>query len=159
MDLNQQCHYDGRFTVSWGYQFSYTSIFGGPTGNRTPTRGLQSHCAPVITISPNFLATPKGFEPLTFGFGDQRSAGLNYGAMLWWRISDLNRSPPACKAGALPDELIPQISNTLLPMCVLKHSTWMNPLVPSRVENALIRSTFTNCVVATVFSSSRPPTL
>lgn len=25
---------------------------GGPTGNRTPTRGLQSHCAPVITISP-----------------------------------------------------------------------------------------------------------
>ena len=25
LDLNQQCHYDGRFTVSWGYQFSYTS--------------------------------------------------------------------------------------------------------------------------------------
>ena len=25
MDLNQQCHYDGRFTVSWGYQFSYIS--------------------------------------------------------------------------------------------------------------------------------------
>ena len=36
--------------------------FGGPTGNRTPTRGLQSHCAPVITISPN-LASPEGLEP------------------------------------------------------------------------------------------------
>ena len=27
---------------------------------------------------------------------------------IWWRISDLNRSPSACKADALPDELIPQ---------------------------------------------------
>ena len=27
-------------------------LYGGPTGDRTPTRGLQSHCAPIITISP-----------------------------------------------------------------------------------------------------------
>jgi hypothetical protein len=27
---------------------------------------------------PNKLATQDGFEPPTFGFGDQRSAGLNY---------------------------------------------------------------------------------
>ena len=26
---------------------------------------------------------------------------------IWWRISDSNRSPTACKAAALPDELIP----------------------------------------------------
>ena len=31
-----------------------TNNFGGPEGNRTPTRGLQSHCAPIITTSPNF---------------------------------------------------------------------------------------------------------
>ena len=24
----------------------------------------------------------------------------------WWTITELNRSPPACKAGALPDELM-----------------------------------------------------
>ena len=83
------------------------------------------------------MATPKGFEPLTFGFGDQRSAGLNYGAILWWRISDLNRSPPACKAGALPDELIPQISNTLFPMCVLKHSKLLRLPVRKECFNTL----------------------
>ena len=27
----------------------------------------------------------------------------------WWRIPDLNRSPTACKAVALPDELIPRV--------------------------------------------------
>ena len=25
----------------------------------------------------------------------------------WWRMTASNRLPPACKAGALPDELIP----------------------------------------------------
>ena len=27
LDLNQQCLSGGRFTVSWGYQFSYTSKY------------------------------------------------------------------------------------------------------------------------------------
>ena len=27
--------------------------------------------------------------------------------MKWWRIQDSNLRPPACKAGALPTELIP----------------------------------------------------
>ena len=29
----------------------------------------------------------------------------------WWRRTESNRRPPACKAGALPTELRPQISN------------------------------------------------
>ena len=35
--------------------------------------------------------------------------------LIWWRISDSNRSPPACKADALPDELIPH--NSLCSLC------------------------------------------
>ena len=47
---------------------------GGPTGNRTPTRGLQSHCAPVITISPNLsLVPPERFELPTPAFVAQCS--------------------------------------------------------------------------------------
>jgi len=36
-----------------------------------------------------------------------------------------------------------QICNTLFRMCVLKHSSWMNPLA-LRPENALIRYHFTH---------------
>src|SRR5690606_20827560 len=28
----------------------------------------------------------------------------------WWRMTGSNRRPPACKAGALPAELIPRVS-------------------------------------------------
>ena len=49
----------------------------------------------------------KGLEPLT--------PSSNLGILplrrteLWWTIPDLNRSPQACKASALPDELMAQI--------------------------------------------------
>ena len=33
----------------------YGYMFGGPQENRTPTRGLQSHCATIITNSPYIL--------------------------------------------------------------------------------------------------------
>ena len=31
--------------------------------------------------------------------------------IVWWRMTGSNRRPPACKAGALPAELIPQDCN------------------------------------------------
>ena len=31
----------------------------------------------------------------------------------WWRMTGSNRRPPACKAGALPAELIPPVSTSL----------------------------------------------
>ena len=36
----------------------------------------------------------------------------------WWRMTGSNRRPPACKAGALPAELIPQDSNYFNPELV-----------------------------------------
>ena len=137
---------------------------GSPSWIRTTLHGLTVRrlhldCSWGMFLLIITLATPKGFEPLTFGFGDQRSAGLNYGAIIWWRISDSNRSPPACKAGALPDELIPRVSNTLFRMCVSKHTNKVSSVVCLEGKCALILWNFTNCVVATVFSSSRPPTL
>jgi len=45
-----------------------------------------------------------------------------------------------------------------LPMCVSKHSSWMNPLA-LEPENALILRNFTISVFTTDFPSSGPPTL
>ena len=38
-----------------------------------------------------------------------------YYTFFWWRMTGSNRRPPACKAGALPAELIPQKGHTLQP--------------------------------------------
>ena len=46
---------------------------GGPREDRTPTRGLQSHCAPIITTSPLF-GSEGGNRTPTNGFGDRRTA-------------------------------------------------------------------------------------
>ena len=52
-----ETHYPAALSLEQTVSFRYSTVlsvflYGGPMGNRTPTSGLQSPCAPVITISP-----------------------------------------------------------------------------------------------------------
>ena len=46
----------------------------------------------------------------------------------WWRMTGSNRRPPACKAGALPAELIPRMRQSIedhVPQCLALVSWWV----------------------------------
>ena len=71
-------------------------------GFEPPTYGLQNRCTtPVL-----FGLGCKGWSRTTclqvMSLARYRFSTL---LQIWWTLSDSNRSPPACKAGALPDEL------------------------------------------------------
>ena len=54
------------------------------------------------------MATRKGLEPSTSAVTGRHSNQLNYRA-IWWAMTGSNCRHPACKAGALPAELITHI--------------------------------------------------
>ena len=72
-------------------------------------------CNPThwTTLAPHYkLATREGFEPPTFGFGDQRSARLNYRAINWSGRRGSNSRHLPWQGNALPAELLPHNTGT-----------------------------------------------
>ena len=60
----------------------------------------QAALQPQTSTHPiSLLADSRGAQVCNPGIQDQGG---------WWRMTGSNRRPPACKAGALPAELIPQ---------------------------------------------------
>ena len=76
--------------------------FGAESNHRH--EDFQSSALP--TELPKQMATQMGLEPTTFGVTGRRSNQLSYCAMYWWAMTGSNCRHPACKAGALPTELI-----------------------------------------------------
>ena len=69
----------------------------------------------------------------------------------WWRMTGSNRRPPACKAGALPAELIPQSS--LVGLVGLEPTT---PALSRRCSNQLSYRPFTFVVKRPGLASQVP---
>ncbi len=78
------------------------------------------------TLKPRSLAQQPGIKACIQTFASQTSTGPSrINKSKWWRMTGSNRRPPACKAGALPAELIPQSHNTACRMDLI----WLVGLV------------------------------
>ena len=80
---------------------------------------LHIYCIGLSTVTTELVGS-NGLEPSTSRLSGVRSNHLSYepisvagsfpiGQTFWWRRTESNCRPPACKAGALPAELRPRI--------------------------------------------------
>ena len=81
----------------------------GPGGLEPPTPRLSSVCSNQLSYGPN-ICSHRALHSDRFNRRSRLRAFFRSAAPpKKWSRSDLNRRPPACKAGALPTELRPQI--------------------------------------------------
>ena len=81
---------------------------------------LVALCVRVFRLLQGVLVGSNGLEPSTSRLSGARSNHLSYEPIYvagrfhrptsWWRRTESNCRPPACKAGALPAELRPRFS-------------------------------------------------
>ena len=74
--------------------------------NLVGSSGLEPPTSRLSGVRSNHLS----YEPIWFGVSLFPFTTLLLSQESWWRWTGSNRWPPACKAGALPAELHPQIS-------------------------------------------------
>ena len=92
-------------TVRYSRQPPFRWILGTP--DNQPNAGQSTEAKNIFTMS-NSVASEGLMEAATNAeIFSPKSRGF------WWSRTGSNRRPPACKAGALPTELRPQISPAL----------------------------------------------
>ena len=104
-------------------------------------------CRCVFSLTGHLLVGLGGLEPPTSPLSGARSNHLSYRPVVlsqedvlaaWWSLSGSNRRPPACKAGALPAELIPRLyirlADNLVGLVGLEPTT---PALSTRCSNQL----------------------
>ena len=93
-------------------------IFAFQIFKERTTRFLRSNDAVLDFSSTRSLSatneTAAGLECAEATNKISQSSSLNQIQGCWWRMTGSNRRPPACKAGALPAELIPQTASRVL---------------------------------------------
>ena len=119
--------YDKRINSPLLLPLSYAGIFLAPVDRiELPLTVLETAALPLYytgilfyysvnkTKSQYKLVLGPGVEPGPGGYLPKpliRRPALPRAARVWWRLPDSNRSPSACKADALPDELNPLIGD------------------------------------------------
>ncbi len=78
-----------------------------PTLEVLETSVLPLNYAPVMVEGGGFEPpNPKGTDLQSVAFSHFATPPNVYPNNIWWRMTGSNRRPPACRAGALPAELI-----------------------------------------------------
>ena len=109
-----------RFKQSTRHRFSFSFANWKPSAAGFNWRGetdLQGSISPsaeygICKACFDEVVGQNGLEPSTSRLSVVCSSQLSYWP-IWWRLAGSNRWPPACKAGALPAELNPQIFSHL----------------------------------------------
>lgn len=86
-----------------------------------PIRLLAKHPA-------SLLVPPKDRDACCTSFASNGDCSTLSTVRKWWTMSDLNRPPQACKASALPDELMAPIFSLLLQVDVQVDSFQLSTL-------------------------------
>ena len=86
------------------------------THQSLPTRSSQTHQLELINLY-FFQIVKERNSQWSFkrpNLNHDVLGTLDLGLIFWWRLTGSNRRPPACKAGALPAELNPQVTQQLV---------------------------------------------